>query len=70
MKNEKETLNQNQLEQRKQPLMYSDLMSSITQRLESKNLLIKEQPTKAPQTKRDNTIRVTFLKRSKNQPQK
>ncbi len=62
MKNEKETLNQNQLEQRKQPLMYSDLMSSINQRLESKNLLIKEQPTKPPQTNQENKIRVTFIK--------
>ena len=65
MKNKKKTLTQSQSQQKKQPLMYSDVMSRITQRLESKNLLTKEPSTKSPQTKQDNTISVTFLKRSK-----
>lgn len=54
----------------KQRLMYSDLMSKLNQRLESKNLLIKEQPMKEVPTQQDNSIGVTFLKRSKSQPQK
>jgi hypothetical protein len=67
MKNEKDTTRQNHLQQPKQRLMYSDLMSSITQRLEAKNLLTKEQLITAPPIKRDNTITVTFLKHSKKQ---
>ncbi len=56
--------------EKKRPLMYSDLMSRITQRLASKNLLTKEQTTNVQPIKQDNTIEITFLKRSKNSDQK
>jgi hypothetical protein len=68
MNNEKENLTQSQPKQ--QPLMYSDLMSRISQRLASKNLLSKEQTTNVQPIKQDNTIEITFLKRSKNSDQK
>jgi hypothetical protein len=55
---------------KKQPLMYSDLMSRVTQRLASRNLLSKKQSTKVQPPKQDNTIEITFLKRSKNSDQK
>ncbi|PHX92615.1 MAG: hypothetical protein CK532_01975 [Flavobacteriales bacterium] len=70
MKNDKETLNQNQEELQPRSGKYSDVMAWMDEMLLSKNLITKEQLMKTPQTKRDNTIRVTFLKRSKNQPKK
>ena len=65
MKNEKKTLKQNQEPQKIQPLMYSEVISTIRQRLESKNLLTKEQETKEQKSKQENTIEVMFLNRSK-----
>ncbi len=70
MKNEKETLNQNQVQPQMQSTKYSDVMRWMDEMLLSKNLITKEQLMKAPQTKQDNSIGVTFLKRSKSQPQK
>jgi hypothetical protein len=62
MKNEKKTLTQNQLQPQRQSGKYSDVMAWMDEMLLSKNLLTKEQPTKVPQTKQDNTIRVTFFR--------
>ena len=70
MKNEKETLNQNQVQPQMQSTKYSDVMRWMDEMLLSKNLITKEQLMKAPMNKQDNTIGVTFLKRSKSQPQK
>ena len=65
MKNEKKTLKQNQEPQKIQPLMYSEVLSTIRQRLESENLLTKGQETKEQKSKQENTIEVMFLNRSK-----
>ena len=46
---------------------YSDVMRWMEKTSLSENLLTKGQPTREQQTKQDNTIEVTFLKRSKNQ---
>ena len=70
MKNEKEITNQDLNQQKTLSFPYSEAMEMARSTFASRNLLIKEQPMKAPQTKQDNTIRVTFLKRSKNQPKK
>ncbi len=70
MKNEKETLNQNQVQPQMQSTKYSNVMRWMDEMLLSKNLITKEQLMKTPQTKQDNTIGVTFLKLSKSQPQK
>ena len=70
MKNDKETTSQNIVPPKMLSGKYSDVMAWTASILGLENPLTKEQPTKAPQTKRDNTIRVTFLKRSKNQPKK
>ena len=67
MKNEKDTLTQNQELPQRRSGKYSDVMAWMDEMLLSKNLITKEQLMKAVPYKRDNTIRVTFLKRSKKQ---
>ena len=61
------TSNQKEVQPQLRSGKYSDVMRWMDEMLLSKNLLTKEQLTKTPPTKRDNTIEVTFLKRSKNQ---
>lgn len=65
MKNEKKTLTQSQSQPQKPRLMYSEAMAMVEAAFASKNLLTEKPSTKNPQTKQDNTISVTFLKRSK-----
>ena len=70
MKNEKETTGQNQVQPKMQSGKHSEVMLWMDEMLLSKNLITKEQLMNTPQTKQDNSIGVTFLKRSKSQPQK
>ena len=70
MKNETQPTNQDLNQQKGESMKYSDVMERARSIFASRNLLIKEPLMKTPPTKRDNTIRVTFLKRSKSQPQK
>ena len=65
MKNEKKTLTQSQSQPQKPRLTYSEAMEMVQAAFASRNLLTKEPSTKSPQTKQDNTISVTFLKRLK-----
>ena len=67
MKNEKDNIGQNQVQQPKHRLMYSEVMAMLEEAFASRNLLTKEPSMKELPIKRDNTIRVTFLKRSKKQ---
>jgi len=68
MNNEKENSTHSQPNQ--QRLMYSEAMEMLRARLASRNLLSKKQSTNVEPPKQDNTIEVTFLKRSKNLDQK
>ena len=70
MKNERDHWPQNPSQEPKPRLMYSEAMAIVEAAFASKNLLTKEQPMKEVQNKQDNSIGVTFLKRSKSQPQK
>ena len=70
MKNEKETTGQKQVQPQMQSGKHSEVMRWMDEMLLSKNLITKEQLMNTPQTKQDNSIGVTFLKRSKSQPQK
>jgi len=70
MKNEKETTNQDLNQQKPLSFPYSEAMEMARSIFASRNLITKEQLMNTPQTKQDNTIEVTFLKRSKSQPQK
>ena len=67
MENEKKTLTQNEVQPQKQSGKYLDVMEKTRLIFGLKNPLTKEQLMKTPQTKRDNTITVTFLKHSKKQ---
>ena len=60
------TWTQNQSDPQVQSNKYSDVMERTRLIFGLKNPLTKEQLTKTPPTKRDNTIEVTFLTRSKN----
>jgi hypothetical protein len=62
MKKEKDTLTQNQELPQRRSGKYSDVMAWMDKMLLSKNHITKEQPTKVPQTKKDNTIKVTFFR--------
>jgi len=66
VKNSK-TSDQKEVQPQGQLNKYSDVMEETRLIFGLKNPPTKGQPTKEPQTKRDNTIGVTFLKRSKNQ---
>ena len=70
MKNERDPLPQNPSQEPKPPMMYSEAMAIAKAPFASKNLLTKEPLTTIPKTNQDNTIEVTFIKRSKNQPKK
>ena len=61
---ENEKLNSNQ-EEKKPVLMYADLLATIRQRLDSKNLLSKDMPKELSEEQKDATISITFIKRSK-----
>ena len=65
MKKEKDTLAQNQVQSHPQSGKYSDVMRWMDEMLLSKNLITKEQLTTASPIQKDNTIKVTFFKRSK-----
>ena len=70
MKKAQETSTQKQSQPQKPRLTYSEAMGRVQAAFASKNLLTKEQSMKEVQTKQDSSIGVTFLKRSKSQPQK
>lgn len=64
MKNGQENSIQSHQQPQKPRLMYSEAMAKLQAAFASKNLLIREQSPDALKTKDDNTISVTFLKRS------
>jgi len=67
MKNLK-TFNQKEVQPQLLSGKYSDVMRWMEKTSLSENFLTKEQSTKEPKTKQDNTIEVMFLKRPNPQP--